>query len=316
MGPPTIAGPIVHRSPWEVDRHDPRYGHGQHAIDSAEAAEALLLHESPLEGLRRVFSSPDYHPPPLPSVALRVHELTKRPDVPMGEVVGLIERDAMLAAEVLRLAQSPFYATKVPPQSLDDVAARLGLNTLRNLVWEVAAGRVFKVPAYQPAMENLRAHSVAVARLSRLVSSYTAVNAEQAFLCGLLHDVGWVACLLALAEGARSRGAAPPALADVVDEVGTIHGEAGATVARLWSLPGDLGLVLEHHHDPRIQGFVHPLSAVVAIANDLAVERGAGLDLSLQDGPRDLVEAPVLGLARDALDLDDGKLAAIVDQAA
>src|ERR1035437_7713405 len=61
------------------------------------------------EGLRGVFGSPGYKPPMLPSVALEIHDLSCRPDIDTEKLVVVLEHDPMLAAHVLRVANSPMF---------------------------------------------------------------------------------------------------------------------------------------------------------------------------------------------------------------
>ncbi|MEO0325447.1 MAG: HDOD domain-containing protein, partial [Myxococcota bacterium] len=229
-----------------VSRSDARYGKGKHTID------VELLDDSELIGeLRGLFARKDYHPPMPPTVALEVHALSKRSDAEVDTVVALLERDAMLAAEVLRIAQSPAYAARIPPRTLGEAVMRLGLRNLMQVVWEAALNaKVFKSKAYQAPMESLRRHSVAMAHASRLVAAHTSVAEDQAFLFGLLHDIGFAACFIALSE---RRGREPIDVHDEAAALETMHSEAGETLAKLWNLPKELELCIGHHAVAEIQ---------------------------------------------------------------
>lgn len=294
-----------------MDRHDARYGRGEHTISLSEE-NAALGGDDLVARLEATFSSPGYRPPMLPAVALEVHALTRQADVPLRRYVELVERDPILAAEILRAAQSPMYAARVPPRTLDDVVTRLGLDNLRDLVWEVAAGRVFKAKGYQQAMTTLRRHSIAVARIARRLSDLTSIERDQAFLCGLLHDAGFLAILLALGELPRAE---QPALAHVADQLDGLHGAAGQRVAALWNLPLDVQLVLGHHHMPRIDGYAHPLAAIVTIAGALANEHGLRVELAA-DVDVDVVEPQAVTFAREALGLGERQVQTIEADAA
>ena len=95
--------------------------------------------------LHGVFTSPTFKPPVLPTVAFEIHELTRHPDADFVRIQRLLEKDAVLAAKVLQMAQSPVYARGTPVQSLRDAVSRIGLDRIRDAVWEVAVGlRVFR----------------------------------------------------------------------------------------------------------------------------------------------------------------------------
>ena len=93
----------------------------------------------------------------LPRVALQLTSLTRQPSVSYDEVVGVIHRDPMLAASVLKVAQSPVYGGRRPAQSLKEALQRMGLGRLRDIVWQVTLGmRLFKGGSLSSFMEQLQ----------------------------------------------------------------------------------------------------------------------------------------------------------------
>jgi HD-like signal output (HDOD) protein len=250
------------------------YGRGEHSID---LDDDVLIDEGAIkERILAAFNSPDYRPPTLPSTALELVRLSSDSEVAFDDVVSLLEGDSMLAGRVLRIAQSPVYAGAAQVQSLRDALVRLGLKTLRDLVLEVATNlRVFRSPAYAGPMERIRRHCNATGHLSRLVSRYTPIEAEYAFLCGLLHDVGTAGILVAL--GDVPRGKTPPDLSVLWPAIDGVHEEAAALMAKLWNLPPEIPLVVSAHHRVLIEGYPHPMAATVCLAERLADDLGLGL---------------------------------------
>jgi HD-like signal output (HDOD) protein len=216
-------------------------------------------------------------PPVLPKVGLELITLSRSANVEIGQIVHLLEQDALIAAAVLRQAQSAYYARGIPIRSLHEAIVRLGLDTISDLfLAQSMAMRVFRANGYEEPMERLRAHGTATAHIARFVCRETAIYDEYAFLCGLLHDVGMAASLIVLASG-RVRANVPsfekawPAVCDA-------HEEAGAALCTLWKLPADVAYVVGAHHQPRPGHPVHPLAAVVRIAESIASELGFGID--------------------------------------
>lgn len=225
--------------------------------------------------LARTFGAPSYQPPMLPGVALEVMELSRRPDVQFAQVVKLLERDPVLAARVLSLAQSAAFAGRSPIVSLHQAAIRLGLKVLGDVVMQAALHtKVFRVPGFEAPMERLLRHSTATAHLARLVCRRTAIDAEYAFLCGLLNDVGFAAGLLVLAEDPALRALGFDALAPALDDA---HEEAAGVLARLWKLPEQICAFVASHHGLEAGGKPSPLHAAVVVAEQLAWEAGCGL---------------------------------------
>jgi len=225
--------------------------------------------------LRDLLVSPSYRPPLLPQVASELMQLSQRANVQFEEVVKLLERDPVLAARTLSIAQSAFYATRSPVTSLNQAAVRLGLKTLRELVLEAALHlRVFRVPGMEKPMERLSRHSTATAHVVRAICRRTALDAEYAFLIGLLHDVGFAGCLLALAEDPYWKGITFEQFAPVLDE---LHEEASALLTRMWKLPDPIQQSVAHHHDVVVGGKPQPINAALILAEQLCWEAGLGM---------------------------------------
>ncbi len=251
------------------------YGQGRAAI--AEGDDVLLDEESMVATLLGMIEAPDYRPPTLPAVAVELMALSQRADVEIDDVVALLEQDSLIAGRVLKLVGSAAMAGAVKVTSLREATMRVGLTTIRDIVMEIALNmRVFKSADYGDTMELLRQHATATAHLSRIVCKYTSLEAEFAFMAGLLHDVGIAGTLLALSD-AKGRRKTPPDLISIWPAVDRVHQRAGELMAGHWDLPADIGLALSGHHQVMIQGHAHPLSSAVALANELAHELGVGV---------------------------------------
>src|SRR5580704_2560311 len=97
-----------------------------------------LVEQTLREELIQTFHDPEYRPPPLPSVAIMVSRITRSDETSIGDVVRVLEQDQMLAGSVLRLVSSPLYAGRTPITSLHPAVVRLGLKSLRSVVFEAA----------------------------------------------------------------------------------------------------------------------------------------------------------------------------------
>lgn len=270
--------------------------------------------------IQRTFAKPGYRPPLLPQVALDLMQLSQRPDVDFEKVVQLLERDPVLAARVLSIAQSPLYASRTPILSLRVATVRMGLKTVRDIVMEAAVHlKVFRVPGYEKPMARVARHSTATAYVMRAVCRQTRVESEYAFLCGLLHDVGYSASLLALAEEPRMPGVPYETLAPVLDEV---HEEASGLLARLWKLPEPVQRVVANHHDLSAER-PEAVTAVLIVSEQLCWEAGAGIEepppqanpmsMKTPEPPVEGADVNWIGLvdqARRALGMDDLAMAA------
>jgi len=288
---------------FQIGTLNPAYGRGVHEMTDVDLVEP----EQILAALRTSFTSPHYRPPMLPAVSVQVHALTRRADSTLNDVVDLIETDAMLAADVLRRAQSPLYAGRSSPRTVRDAAMRLGTKGLGELVMEVAlSSRVFRVKGLEPTMAALQKHTVAAAHCARSFAAASRVcDPDVAFLCGLLHDVGVVAGLHVLADLRRGK---PIDLELVVGPLRQCADEAGALIVTLWGLPAFVRQSIERHHSPL--GFdadaarLDPAAACVLLGDAMCSRLGmstplGGIDLDLHSNAAVLATLRGIGLTVD-----------------
>jgi HD-like signal output (HDOD) protein len=263
---------------------------GLYGIVADDEASRGLYGDEVTEHLRRTFASPGYRPPMLPVVAIEMMRLAQLPDVKFEEVVALLQKDPVLAAKVLSIANSAAYTSRSPITTLQQASVRLGLKTMRDLVLEAALHlKVFRAPGYQAAMTRLGRHSTAVAHVTRAVCRRTQVEAEYAFLCGLLHDVGFAASLLAISSDPTWRKSSFEVLQSVLDEV---HEEASGLLTRIWRLPEGIQRMVATHHDPAPGGKTELVNATLIVAEQLVWEAGAGMEPPPPDAAAMSMETP------------------------
>ena len=254
-------------------KSSPEYGLGSHSIESGPLD--IVKPQDLQQTLLQIFRAPSYRPPVLPSVALELTELTRKTSVSYDEVVSVLQKDPLIVAGVLKVAQSPMYGGRLPVQSLKEAIQRLGINTLRDIVWQVVTGmRLFRVKGYTAIMERVQAHSLFTAYMARLVAARAGVAGEHAFLCGLLHDVGISGTLIALSEAEKQL----PDVNDLLAAIDGMHDQAGSLMAKLWGLSAELAKVVQYHHQPSAEADRAPvLVAVLCVAEHFADVCGHGI---------------------------------------
>jgi HD-like signal output (HDOD) protein len=283
-------------------------------VGSGNLIEATLRQE-----LVDTFQDADYRPPPLPFVAVQLADLSRKDDTGIRDVVRLLEQDQVLAGIVIRLVSSPVYAGRSPIASLQQAVVRLGLKTLRSVVFEAALRRgIFKLPGYRETAEQVGRHSTTAAYVTKLVCEACGLDPDNGFICGLLHDVGFSALLLSVTNVEQGQS---PKLEDLWRSLDEMHERASNLVSRLWNLPPEIVEVVGHHHHPELCDGVEAIrtAAAVCVADRLTERFGANiLGAQTADGQfttADRVSDAKLRGARAILGLDDKKLDAVVERA-
>lgn len=231
--------------------------------------EELVVAANLEREIRRVVDAPDYNPPMLPRAAMEIMALSRKDDVSFSAVEAAMVQDPSLTLRVVRTAQSPLFAGSARITSIKDALVRLGAKGLRDVVMaEAMRMRVFRGGPFQPTIEALGRHSHAVAVAARFVCRYTSLSGDYAFLIGLLHDIGVGAAITAAVDS----GMKLPSPMVVAAACSPVHEELGGRLAKTWSVPEEVRMIIEHHHDPNIQGYVHPLSCALIVAESLVVE--------------------------------------------
>ncbi len=113
-----------------------------------------------------------------------------------------------------------------------------------------------------------------MAWISRFVARNTPLEAENAFLLGLLHDVGLSVALLGVTEYLKHHKLPLRLSQEVWLAAESVHEHFSAVVLKSWGLPPSVTLVVEHHHSLMFGGMPHPQVAVLVIAEQIAEDAG------------------------------------------
>jgi HD-like signal output (HDOD) protein len=213
------------------------------AIVTALASLPRIPKERLLEKVHRL--------PVFPVVALKVLELTSDQDASFLEMERLVSRDQVLAGRILQAANSGLYNPSGRIASIRQAISYIGLEVTRKVLMVV----VFQPLFASAGLHLLWKHSLEIAELAeRLTAFINRHPAGQAFLAGLVHDVGRLALLMSSGEDVIAyqrlldRGC-EPVFAEMV-LCGFDHGAAGADILRWWSFPEHLTEAVERHHQP------------------------------------------------------------------
>lgn len=224
------------------------------------------------------------HIPPFSDVAQKAMKLLQDPDVTAKELGEVIQYDASLTADILKICNSPYYGIQRKISSVNDAVVVIGHATLRDVIITCSAAKYYKGDAaqgYGHEQGDLWKHSVGTAIMAKLLVKHVqGVDAGTAYTTGLMHDVGKLILSNFVSEEfgkiiekvQRENYSFTEA---EMETIGATHAEIGARVLEKWNFPPEMILAVRDHHDPDVLE-KEPLSALVALSNILVVIAGIG----------------------------------------
>ncbi len=255
--------------------------------------------------------------PTLPSVAARLLQITVNTRTQAQEVVELIKSDQSLASKIIRLTTRADKGIRPGSVSLSKAVVMLGFDAIRNAVLSIKVfetlGGVSTTSEGHFKREEFWKHSLAAACAARMLISEIdpEVDPEEAFVCGLLHDMGKVALDACLPRSfSRVVQIAESSLANIADVekkvLGIDHTVAGKRLAEKWQLPlSILESVWLHHHSPQsLPEAVRHRSIVrtVYLADLLVREQRIGYSGNHYFGEKAVTVAKELGCSPETID--------------
>ncbi len=217
--------------------------------------------------------------PSPPGVAVRIIELAQDPDAVMATAADAIGLDAALSARMLRIANSPLYASRRRVENLSQALTVLGLNATLTLALGFSLAR-WGTGSQPVAQERVWRRSVIAALACRLLGQHAGLRkTEELMLAGLLQDIGMLALLEVLGDdyaGLIERATDNAGLlAAERDWLGCDHAAVGGWLARQWNLPALLREAIIESESPATDT---TLNACVAVSGHVADIWLAGAD--------------------------------------
>lgn len=246
--------------------------------------------------------------PMLPEVAGRILKLVDDPLVTAHKLAEVVSRDQSLVTSVLRVVNSAYYGFHWRISSVSQAVVLLGFRTIRNLVLAAAVMKNYGGRSRAAGFDRMAhwRHSIGCGSAAAVLAGrWRLAGAGEAFLAGLVHDIGRVIMDQHFPEEfaetlARSRSG-PCSLIEAEEQVfGLTHAAVGAHVARKWKLPEGVISGIADHHGPGAERAWSLHAALVHAADVMA--RRAGLAVGTWEMELDPGALAVLG--REAAELD------------
>ncbi len=230
--------------------------------------------------------------PPMPHVVGQALKIIADPESSLEELAVVLAQDQSLLAMIIKVSNSALYSTGQEISSLQGAITKLGVNIVRSLVLTASTQSVFpkddvKIGRFGKALWGHSKECGLAAR--RLAQAIAYADPEEAFVGGLLHDIGRLAILMGYseeyAEIDRLHCSGQKGLIQAEqDLLGFDHTVIGQMLAQKWHMPSALLACVEQHHRPReATDTFRTLANITAMADYLTAEVGKDPELKVLD---------------------------------
>lgn len=229
--------------------------------------------------------------PPLPTLVSKSLEMLSDPETPLEEIEAVISQDQALVAKLIKVGNSALYGGRQKVASLHQVLARLGIKITRNLILSASTRSYFLKNRKGMRMwgQFLWRHAVESALAARRIAETISYpDPEEAFIGGLVHDIGKLTMLMLFPESyqeilkVRKVNQVNHKRAEI-QVVGYDHEQVGRLLMHCWNMPDSAKACAEFHHRCHAAGAYGVLTAIVAYADYLSRQYGANPESMLEE---------------------------------
>lgn len=186
--------------------------------------------------------------PTLPDVAIKVMNAVTQQDTSSKELATIILTDAALSARLIRVANSPLYRGHNEINNVQMAVSRLGNTTVRTLVNSLVIQQLFKPSSkfLEDTFKQIWEQNKNVAAISRALAAFAPhLNADEAMLAGLIHQIGKLPILMLIEQFPKFRDS--PTLTSRLAE--KVHPVVGKMIMDSWDFPVDLKPVASEYNN-------------------------------------------------------------------
>jgi len=211
------------------------------------------------------------------------------PAVSAGQVAALVRKEPALYARVLRVANSPYYGQSRSITTIDRALVLLGVDAVRGIAAAACLDRSMPRRGQDSVVDikSVVQHSIATAAAAEsLARIRRPALAAEAFIAGLLHNLGIVVQLHLDAPGIRAMirlreaGDLRDMRALESDCAAIGHEDCVGVIFEAWQLPESLIAAARDHHDPMAAAPLHrELAALINLGATLALTGGSTFGL-------------------------------------
>ncbi len=216
--------------------------------------------------------------PTLPTIALRVLEVTSNPKSSANDLMEIISPDISITTKILKIANSPFYGLTREISSLQHAITVLGFTEIRNLIISTVAFDSFKNINQNGRFDigKFWKHSFCCGLAAKIISTDLNMKSNELFVAGLIHDIGKLAMYITFPVEFMTQVEIISPLRmkhtgfEVEKEIfGMTHDEVGMKLLERWMFPKDLITAVGFHHRPQDSDRNSPYPVIIYTADIL-----------------------------------------------
>lgn len=201
--------------------------------------EAGIINE-----IREEFHHNEVDLPSMPEVALKINQAVQNESLDIQKIAEIIQTDPIISARAVQVANSAMYAGSQPVQTIKRAVQRIGLRAMRAIVMSVTIRNLYTPQSalIKKRMKVYYHHSLRVAVLSHSITKKLKnFDPEQAFLAGLIHDIGIVPILIRADKHDELKNN-PELLEKIIHDLNT---SVGAMLLKQWKFEPELITVVK-----------------------------------------------------------------------
>ncbi|MDB5325184.1 MAG: hypothetical protein JWM57_753 [Phycisphaerales bacterium] len=260
----------------------------------------------------------------LPEVTANVIKTVEDPKSSASQLHAIVRHDPALVSRVLKVVNSAFYGLPGQVTSIDRAIVLLGLNAVKNLAVAASMGQMFRGMKLTDrySAKDLWVHCVAVAVVAKeLAKKVKPALAEEAFLGGMIHDIGILIALQTWPEQVRAvceKASGEETFFELEKQiVGVNHTFLGKMLAEKWQFPRSCQAVAGCHHAPHLANETDKeLVTLLYVADTLCCQADVGFALTASHQTITSDHLRMIGATPEVIENLRGRIVELVRNAA
>lgn len=224
----------------------------------------------------------------LPQVLSELLSEIENEDFSADSLAAIILKDPSLTGRILKMANSSFYKRNTDIKTVHQAISMMGVNTVKCLALSSAIFHPDKISEKSGVdAQQFFEYILSVATASRMIAELIEYSVEEAFVSGLLHDIGLMFLIHHYPDQYSQIISAPDKSGSIIDAekavFGLDHTNVSSALTNAWRLPKEICEAVDAHHNRIIGNSANKLQNIVRLAVALSQDRFTGYSHDLED---------------------------------